>query len=56
MYVDMRLLVYYVQWYSDMYCSLQNECMDFLCFFCQAAMVFFELAWVLSKDTKDMLW
>lgn len=27
------------------------------CFFlCQAAMMFFELAWVLTKDTKDMLW
>uniref|UniRef100_A0AAQ5X1N6 CDC45 cell division cycle 45 homolog (S. cerevisiae) n=1 Tax=Amphiprion ocellaris TaxID=80972 RepID=A0AAQ5X1N6_AMPOC len=28
----------------------------FMCFFCQAAMMFFELAWVLTKDTKDMLW
>ncbi len=25
-------------------------------FYFQAALVMFELAWVMSKDTKDMLW
>lgn len=24
--------------------------------YCQAAMMLFELAWMLTKDTKDMLW
>lgn len=26
------------------------------CVFYQAALMLFELAWVLTKDTKDMLW
>lgn len=33
-----------------------NELLNFNLFSCQAAMMFFELAWVLTKDTKDMLW
>lgn len=28
----------------------------FCCVYCQAAMMLFELAWMLTKDTKDMLW
>lgn len=33
-----------------------NQCDVYCCVCCQAAMMLFELAWMLTKDTKDMLW